>query len=157
MNARNYMDGRSAVTGRRLLVVLAVAATAVAVASVATLFLLRSLAGGWYASHGPDVRALLLVEGYLAPAVEELIFRGGLLGWLSGRLPFPVAALVSAALFAGAHLVPTAFAYLFVFGLATAWIVRRTGSTFNSFAMHACQNSLAVLSAYALLANGRTG
>src|SRR5438270_132640 len=231
------MGGRAAVTGRRLLLLLAVAVAILAVAVALTLALLRMLAAGWYGSHTADVRALLLVEAYLAlaaglliafggppglvhllgfrftslldlvtaigvwfatlivgglvtaaltpligppesnsvailrlardplfvalvvptltllaPAVEELVFRGGVLSWLSGLLPFPAAALASAGLFAGAHLIPTAFAYLFIFGLAAAWIVRRTGSTFNSFAMHACQNTVAVVTAYALLA-----
>jgi membrane protease YdiL (CAAX protease family) len=40
---------------------------------------------------------------------------------------------------------------LFVFGLGAAWIRERTGSTFNSFAMHATQNTFAVVATYLLL------
>ena len=87
----------------------------------------------------------------LAPACEELLFRGAIFGWLRSRLPLPPAAALSAALFAGAHLLPALFAELFLFGLAAAWIYQRTGSTLNSFAMHASQNTLAVVAAYAVL------
>lgn len=80
----------------------------------------------------------------LAPAAEEMLFRGALFGWLRGRIPLVVAAVVSAAIFAGAHLSLAAFVYLFVFGLAAAAVYQRTGSTLNSFLMHACQNALAV-------------
>ena len=227
---------RARVPGRRLLIALAVAAGALGAAFPLTLVALRILAATWASAHSADIRAVFLVEAYvailagllagfggpaglvsrlgfrytslrdlglavsvwllalivgslvtaalspllgrpesnavallrlardplfvalvlptvtlLAPATEEMLFRGGLLGWLSGRLPFPAAGLLTAVVFAGAHLLPTAFAYLFLFGVAAAFVVRRTGSTFNTFAMHACQNTFAVLAAYALL------
>jgi membrane protease YdiL (CAAX protease family) len=227
---------RATVPGRNLLVAIAVAAAILAVAFVLTLVTLRVFARPWAAAHSADIRAMFLVEAYLAilaglllafggvpglvarlgfrfsswrdlglavsvwlltvvvgslvtaaltpiigrpesnavallrlardplflalvlptvtllaPATEEMLFRGGLLGWLSGRLPFPAAGVVTAGVFAGAHLLPAAFAYLFLFGLGTAFVVRRTGSTFNTFAMHACQNTFAVVAAYALL------
>lgn len=87
----------------------------------------------------------------LAPLGEELLFRGALFGWLRQRLPAWLAIVITAAVFAGSHLVPTLFPVQFVFGLATTWIRERTGSTLNTFAMHACQNTLAVTVAYVLL------
>lgn len=87
----------------------------------------------------------------LAPACEELLFRGAIFGWLRSRLPVLPAAALSALLFAGAHLLPALFPELFIFGLAAAWIYQRTGSTFNSFVMHATQNTLAVVAAYMVL------
>jgi membrane protease YdiL (CAAX protease family) len=106
-------------------------------------------------AHDPLFVGLVLpTVTLLAPAVEEMLFRGGLLGWLAGRLPFGIAAVITAVVFAGAHLILSAFAYLFLFGLAAAFVVRRTGSTFNTFVMHACQNTLAVVAAYALLRSG---
>jgi membrane protease YdiL (CAAX protease family) len=90
----------------------------------------------------------------LAPACEELLFRGALYGWLSWRLPVPVAVVVTAALFAGAHLLPLLFPVLFIFGLAATIVRARTDSTLNSFAMHATQNTVAVAVTYALLAQG---
>lgn len=91
----------------------------------------------------------------LAPACEELLFRGALYGWLRFRFPVSAAALVSAALFGGAHLVPQLFPYLFVFGLVAAAVYQRTGSTLNTFVMHASQNTLAVAATYYGLATGR--
>jgi membrane protease YdiL (CAAX protease family) len=90
----------------------------------------------------------------LAPFCEELLFRGALFGWLVGRLPVPVSVVVTAAVFAGAHLLPTLFPVLFVFGLAATMVRVRTDSTLNSFAMHAAQNTFAVLATYAVLSHG---
>lgn len=90
----------------------------------------------------------------LAPVSEELLFRGALFGWLRSRLPSSAAIVLTAALFAGAHLLPALFPVLFVFGLGATWIRDRTGSTLNSFAMHATQNTFAVVATYALLSQG---
>jgi membrane protease YdiL (CAAX protease family) len=91
----------------------------------------------------------------LAPACEELLFRGVLFGWLAGHLPEWIAVIVTAAVFAGAHLLPALFPVLFVFGLAATFVRARTDSTLNSFAMHATQNTFAVAATYALLSQGR--
>lgn len=93
----------------------------------------------------------------LAPACEELLFRGALFGWLAGHLPAPLAIVITAAVFAGAHLLPTLLPVLFVFGLAATLVRAYTGSTLNSFAMHATQNTFAVLATYAVLTQGRPG
>jgi membrane protease YdiL (CAAX protease family) len=90
----------------------------------------------------------------LAPACEELLFRGALFGWLSRVVPLPVAIVVTAAVFAGAHLLPTLLPVLFVFGLAATLVRALTGSTLNSFAMHATQNTFAVTVTYLLLSRG---
>jgi membrane protease YdiL (CAAX protease family) len=90
----------------------------------------------------------------LAPACEELLFRGVLFGWLMTHLPVWLSVLVTAAVFAGAHLLPLLFPVLFVFGLAATIVRARTDSTLNSFAMHATQNTFAVVLTYALLSNG---
>ena len=91
----------------------------------------------------------------LAPACEELLFRGAFYGWLRGRLPVAAAAPISAAVFAGAHLIPPLFPYLFVFGLVAALVYQRTGSTLVTFLMHAGQNTLAVAFTYYGIASGR--
>jgi membrane protease YdiL (CAAX protease family) len=87
----------------------------------------------------------------LAPFCEELLFRGAIFGWLRWRTAVPVAAVISAAVFAAAHLLPPLFPALFVFGLAAAVVYQATGSTLNSFVMHAAQNTSAVLITYAVL------
>ena len=92
----------------------------------------------------------------LAPACEELLFRGALFGWLVRWLPVPVSIVVTAAVFAGAHLLPLLFPVLFVFGLGATLVRAQTDSTLNSFAMHATQNTFAVVATYALLSQGRS-
>jgi len=87
----------------------------------------------------------------LAPLAEELLFRGALFGWLRARLPWWAAAVISAAIFAGAHLIPALFPTFFVFGLAAAAVYQYTRSTLNTFVMHASQNTLAVLVVFTLL------
>lgn len=90
----------------------------------------------------------------LAPACEEMLFRGALFGWLRGRAPVGIAAFVSAALFAAAHRFPPALIVLFVFGLSAALVYQRTGSTLNTFAMHAIQNGVAIAAVYSGLVRG---
>jgi membrane protease YdiL (CAAX protease family) len=94
--------------------------------------------------------AVVLVAAVVvvAPVCEELLFRGAIFGWLRGRVPLVVAAPLSAAVFAGAHAFPPGLVLLFVFGLSAALVYQLTGSTLNSFVMHACQNLTAVLVAY---------
>jgi len=229
----------SAVSGRRLLLVLALWAAFVAAVGGTTLLVARTAAASWTAHHRADVGALLLTEAYLtllaalllafggpaglrdrlgfrftsagdvalalalwvvaliaggaltaaltpllgqpqsntapllrqsfdplfvglvvptvcilAPACEELLFRGALFGWLAGVVPVPVAVVLTAAVFAGAHLLPTLLPVLFVFGLAATLVRAVTGSTVNSFAMHATQNTFAVVITYMLLSRG---
>lgn len=105
------------------------------------------------AAHDP-VATTLLVAGVVvvAPFCEELLFRGALFGWLRGRIAVVLAAPVSAAIFAAAHVFPPGFVLLFVFGLSAALLYERTGSTLNSFVMHACQNTAAVVALYTGLA-----
>ncbi len=90
----------------------------------------------------------------LGPLTEELLFRGALYGWLRRRLPVAAAVPVTAAVFAAAHLLPALFPVLFVFGLGATWVRERTGSTLNSFVMHATQNTFAVALTYLLLSQG---
>lgn len=100
-------------------------------------------------AHDPVATALLIATVVLVgPICEELLFRGALFGWLRGRAGVAGAAPASAALFAGAHLFPQGFVLLFVFGVSAALFYARTGSTLNTFVMHACQNTAAVLAIY---------
>jgi hypothetical protein len=87
----------------------------------------------------------------VAPFAEELLFRGALLGWLLGRTPAAVAIGLSAAVFAAVHLIPALLPFLFALGIATGFLRWRTGSTFNSFVAHACQNTFATVATLYLL------
>jgi membrane protease YdiL (CAAX protease family) len=101
------------------------------------------------------VAVLVPTATLLAPLTEELLFRGALFGWLRERLPWWAAAVISAAIFAGAHLIPALFPSFFVFGLVAAAVYQYTRSTLNTFVMHASQNTLAVIVAYAVVSSAK--
>lgn len=87
----------------------------------------------------------LLVMGFLAPVVEELVFRGLLFGWLAGRWGGGVAAGISSLVFAGAHLEPAHILLVLPLGLLFGWLRWRTGSLLPSMAAHIVNNSFAVV------------
>jgi membrane protease YdiL (CAAX protease family) len=76
----------------------------------------------------------------LAPIFEEVFFRGLLLSWLNRHMRFAFALVLQAALFAAMHFYPVVFAYAFLAGLATGYVRRATGSTFNTVLMHVINN-----------------
>ena len=76
----------------------------------------------------------------LVPIFEEVFFRGLLLSWLNRHMRFVPALIVQAALFAAMHVYPVVFPYAFLFGIATGYVRRATGSTFNTVLMHGINN-----------------
>jgi membrane protease YdiL (CAAX protease family) len=102
--------------------------------------------------------ALVIIAG-TAPCVEELFFRGFLFGLYRRRQPLWVAYLVSGAIFAAAHVMPTRMdprqavglaMGIFVLGTILAWTYQRTGSLYPGMAAHALNNAIGVLALYAL-------
>jgi uncharacterized protein len=82
-----------------------------------------------------------------APFVEELTFRG--LGFaVLLRFGAPVAIVLTAAFFAGAHGLIDGFPALFIFGLAIAILRWHTRSVFPGMLFHACFNSVALATAF---------
>ena len=76
----------------------------------------------------------------LVPIFEEVFFRGLVLSWLNRHMRFVPALFVQAALFAAMHVYPIAFPYALFAGIATGYVRRATGSTFNTVLMHAMNN-----------------
>ncbi len=90
-------------------------------------------------------RVLLSAVGVLwGPFVEEVFFRGFLLGGLIAPLGATRAAVVSAAIFAVAHLAIASMIPLFITGLVLAWLYLRTRSIWPPLMAHAAQNLLAI-------------
>ena len=91
-----------------------------------------------------------LTVGLLAPLAEEIVFRGGvlrsLLGWDSSSAkafrPW-TAIVISALLFAVAHLNPAQMPHAFLVGLLLGWMYWRTGSILPGMAYHWANNSVA--------------
>lgn len=84
--------------------------------------------------------ALLMVV--VAPLAEEYLFRGALFAGLRQRLPFWASALISAFVFAAAHLSPGLLLPLAWVGLVNAYLVERTGKLWPAILVHACNNAL---------------
>jgi membrane protease YdiL (CAAX protease family) len=76
----------------------------------------------------------------LVPVFEEIFFRGLLLSWLNRHMRFVPALLVHSALFAAMHVYPVVFPYAPLAGIATGYVRRATGSTFNTVLIHVMNN-----------------
>ncbi|XP_020694063.1 uncharacterized protein LOC110107953, partial [Dendrobium catenatum] len=67
-------------------------------------------------SSSISTACLVGITGVLAPLLEETVFRGFFMVSLTKWFPTPVSVLLSAAVFALAHLTPGEFPQLFVLG-----------------------------------------
>jgi membrane protease YdiL (CAAX protease family) len=101
----------------------------------------------------PQTLSVTLVEFVLiAPAVEEVVFRGLLFGTLRRRFGLMAAGMISAGLFAVAHgYGMVGFASVFLSGFLWAWIYERTGSLVPGMLAHALNNLLVCTWTIALL------
>lgn len=118
---------------------------------------------GWV-RESPElaIPAILLVVVLFGPAVEELVFRGGVFnglnrlgrrlstrggvkasGDVSRRAPFVLAALASSGLFALLHLEPVLVASLLILAFILCTLFEKTGSLLPPFVAHATFNSFA--------------
>ncbi len=85
-----------------------------------------------------------LTIGLLAPLAEEIVFRGtALRSLLASRLSPLAAIVISALLFAVAHLNPAQMPHAFLVGLLLGWMYWRTGSILPGMAYHWANNSAA--------------
>ncbi|KAJ1289660.1 hypothetical protein BS78_02G181600 [Paspalum vaginatum] len=88
---------------------------------------------------------LVGITGVLAPILEETLFRGFLMVSLTKWFPTPVCVLVSAAVFALAHLTPGQFPQLFVLGIALGFSYAQTRNLLTPVTIHAFWNSGIIL------------
>ncbi len=92
----------------------------------------------------------LLVGGLVAPIAEEAFFRGYLFAGLRHHFGRVAAYLLSAGLFALAHILPTSYPPIFVLGLLFALLYEQTGSIWPAVIMHGSINALAFVASYLL-------
>ncbi|KAK8941538.1 hypothetical protein KSP40_PGU008664 [Platanthera guangdongensis] len=88
---------------------------------------------------------LVVITGILAPLVEETVFRGFLMVSLTKWFPTPVSVILSAAVFALAHLTPGEFPQLFVLGVALGFSYAQTRNLLTPITIHALWNSGVIL------------
>jgi uncharacterized protein len=98
----------------------------------------------WDSSRAGAFAAFFVVVAFVAPAVEELTYRG--LGF-SLLAPYGtiVAILVSGVLFGLAHGLLVALPVLTFFGIAIGWLRARTDSIYPPMALHAAFNATALI------------
>jgi membrane protease YdiL (CAAX protease family) len=88
---------------------------------------------------------LLAMLAVLTPIVEELVFRGLLLGGLSRHLSFGWANAVQSGVFALVHVDSPRLLGYFALALLAGWLVRRTGSLWPAMLLHALNNAVATM------------
>ncbi|WP_051015719.1 CPBP family intramembrane glutamic endopeptidase [Desulfitobacterium dichloroeliminans] len=94
----------------------------------------------------------LILAGILAPIIEETLFRGIIYRSLNTYMGKWTAAAISAAIFSGLHLQSYGFIPRFILGMVLAFLVMKYNSIKPSVALHALNNSVALL--LAALAGG---
>jgi len=101
-----------------------------------------------------DYVATLLVAGVVAPAIEEVAFRGILYRWLAERTRVPLAIAGSALAFAVLHGVPSLIPGILVLGAILAWSYERARSIWAPIVLHGSYNAVVTTALYAALAQG---
>ncbi len=112
------------------------------------------------AAHGLTFVVLIIMTMFLAPIMEEWLFRGVLFRAMNegatrmdSRRSLVLAVLISAALFAAAHGEPVQFAGLFFLGVVLALLLWRTKRIVPSVITHMSFNGVAI----AALVSQRSG
>ncbi len=92
---------------------------------------------------------LIFVGGaFIAPLVEEVIFRGFIFAGLKERFGWVRSALISAILFSLIHFQPTAIFPIFILGLIFAYLYHLSGSIWPAVIMHMSTNALGLGTVY---------
>jgi membrane protease YdiL (CAAX protease family) len=101
----------------------------------------RTLVEGGTEAVGPV--ATLLLVALVVPILEEITFRGLLLGGMARHISFGGANVIQALLFAAVHDDWPRFPYYFVLALIAGWLVRRYRSVGPAILLHMLNNALA--------------
>ncbi|XVE91485.1 hypothetical protein REPUB_Repub01dG0014200 [Reevesia pubescens] len=96
-------------------------------------------------SSSISTACLVGITGVLAPLLEETVFRGFFMTSLTKWVPTPVSVIISAAVFALAHLTPGEFPQLFVLGAALGFSYAQTRNLVTPITIHAFWNSGVIL------------
>eukprot|EP00210_Caulerpa_lentillifera_P004266 g4069.t1 len=98
----------------------------------------------------PTYIALITVVGFLAPLLEETVFRGFLLTTLTKWMPTYQAVILSSILFGCAHLSPKDFPYLTVVSIVWGFMYVRSRNLLTPMFIHGLWNSTVLSLLFAL-------
>lgn len=108
-------------------------------------FPLEDNLGGVFSGLSNNVLGILSLA-FLAPLLEEVLFRGAIQGMLMRLFGRPQPAIIVAALIFGVyHMNPVQTVYATLLGIILGWIYYRTGSLLSVIVGHVLNNSLAVV------------
>jgi len=93
---------------------------------------------GMHEAYG--IAVMLLIVAVLTPVVEEVVFRGVLLGAFRGYVSFGFAAVMQSIAFVLMHEEWQAMPYLFAFAMVAAWLVKRGEGLLAPMVLHAVNN-----------------
>ncbi|KAL5221057.1 hypothetical protein ABZP36_025770 [Zizania latifolia] len=96
-------------------------------------------------SSNISTACLLGITGVLAPILEETVFRGFLMVSLTMWFSTPISVLITASVFAFAHLTPGEFPQLFVLGVILGLSYAKTRNLLTPIMIHAMWNSGVIL------------
>ena len=102
---------------------------------------------GWDSSRAGAFVAFFLVVTLVAPAIEELTYRGLGVSLLEPWGGPAVAIVVTGLLFGAAHGLLVALPILAFFGMVVAWLRVRTDSVYPGMLLHATFNGIALIAA----------
>ncbi len=97
---------------------------------------------------GGSLLVAWLLVGLWGPAVEEIFFRGFLLGGLRGRIGYWPSLLVSSGIFALFHIEPGLYVPTFLLGLAFGWVYLKTRSIWPAIFAHTLHNTLVIIAVW---------
>ncbi len=100
----------------------------------------------FFTANNTGIALLAVTAVIVAPFAEETFFRGFMFQGIRKRIGFAWAAIISAALFALAHMSVEALVPIFLLGLMLAWLYYKTKSIWPCIIVHAAYNSIAVIS-----------
>lgn len=144
---------KPSITGKKVLRVLSVVGIAALIGigldNLISMSPLVTLSAGYQEAnagfYGGTLGMELLSSALFTPILEELVFRGILLGRLTQLLPEGWAVFVSSLLFAVMHFNIVQFLYALLLGFVLALFARKCGSVCYAMAGHMTINLIAVL------------
>lgn len=101
----------------------------------------------WDGSRAAPFAANFVVIALLAPAVEELVFRGVGMAVVGAYASIPVTIFVTGLAFGLAHGLVVALPVLTIFGCILGWLRHRTASIYPAMVLHGIFNALSLIAA----------
>lgn len=142
-------SGKKAVTIMIIWAVLIIGLLSIAANNIISMTPLVDISTGYQEAnagfYGSTLTLELISSAIATPFLEELVFRGIVLGRLRQMLPAWASIVLSALIFAVFHFNIVQFIYALIVGLALAVLVQHTGKLYVAVAGHITANAIAVL------------